>query len=29
MDNHVFGSIMALKIMDEIHKNPKYDEYEE
>lgn len=23
------GSILALKIWDEVHKNAKYDEYEE
>ena len=23
------GSILALKILDEVHKNAKYDEYEE
>ena len=25
----VYGSILALKILNEVHKNAKYDEYEE
>lgn len=25
----IYGSILALKILDEVHKNAKYDEYEE
>lgn len=27
--DYVFGSILALKILDEVHKNAKGDEYEE
>lgn len=25
----IYGSILALKILNEVHKNAKYDEYEE
>lgn len=24
----IYGSILALKILNEVHKNAKYDEYE-
>ena len=29
LSKNKIGSIMALKILDEVHKNAKYDEYEE